>query len=130
MVALNATLFRATAIVNASLGMPVIYFKTTINNTFFQNPDVVTITVIRNDETDSIFKLENGDNTESITNLAFGSNEVITIERAVIYSSDPSQTTELPATFDFDVNVAAAKTVDGGTLSEDAQALGVVIVRG
>ena len=129
MVALNATQFEATAIVNASLGMPVIYFKITINNTFFQNPDVI-ITVIRNDVTGSIFRLENGDNTESITNPADGSNEVTTIERAVIYSSDPSEMTELPVTFDFDISVIAAEVVDGTPLSGEARALGVVVVRG
>ena len=128
--ALNATQYEATAIVNASLGMPVIYFKITINNTFFQGPDVVAITVIRNDVTNSIFKLENGDNFDSILNPADGSNEVIIIERAVIYSSDPSEMMELPVTFDFEINAVAAKTIDGTPLSGEAQALGVVVVRG
>ena len=130
MVALNATQYEATAIVNASLGMPVIYFKITINNTFFQGPDVVAITVIRNDVTNRIFKLENGDNFDSILNPADGSNGVIIIERAVIYSSDPSEMTELPVTFDFEINAVAAKTVDGTPLSGEARALGVVVVRG
>ena len=125
--AINATQFRATAIVNASLGMPVISFTTIINNTFFQDPDVVTISVVRSDQTAEIFSLlENGANSESITNPASGLPAVITLERAVIYSNAPPPTIELPATFDFDINIAVVK----GGLIEAAQALGVVVVRG
>ena len=126
-VVINATEFTGNAVANVTLGMPVIWFKVTINNTLFQNPSVVTISVVRNPQTDAIFKLENGENTETITSGLTSSTAVINIERAVVYFSDPPDTVELPAVFTFDIITAV---VSGLTLSGETEALGMVSVRG
>ena len=132
-VVINATEFSGNAVVNVTLGMPVIRFKVTINNTFFQDPDAVIISVVRSAQTDAIFKLENGDNTESIIDPASGlppSTAVIDIERAVVYFSDPPDTFELPALFTFDINVAVTTVSSSGNLLGETEALGMVLVRG
>lgn len=130
-VVLNATEFIGNAVVNVTLGMPVIWFRVTINNTFFQDPDAVIISVVRNPQTAAIFKLENGANMEFIQASELPpSTACIDIERAVVYSSDPPDTIELPTLFDFDIDVAVSKVIGGVSLLGQTAALGMVSVRG
>ena len=107
-----------------------------IDNTYFQNPQTVLITNIRNTQTENIFKLENGLNSEEIV---YGNTNptdpddtpTIVIERAILYFSEPPADVTLPNVFDFDINViVVARSESDADPSTEKSALAVVRVEG
>ena len=116
-VAINATRFTANITADTPLGTPIIYFSITVENTYFNNPQAVLLSIVRNDETDRFFKLGNGDNDEDIFYGVLNPRPAdsfpnLTLERYIIYDNVPSDV--LPAVFDFDINVVVVARTDSG----------------
>ena len=51
-VVINATRFTVNITADTPLGTPIIYFSFTVENTYFNNPQAVLLSIVRNDETE------------------------------------------------------------------------------
>ena len=134
-VGINATNFVSEITTDTPLGTEIIKFRVVVQNEYFNNPQAVLLSIVRNDQTERIFKLENGANDEDIfygvlDPRPFPEHQVIIIERGIIYDAEPPEGVVLPATFDFDINVVVVARSGSGLSPpfEDAMARGDVTV--
>ena len=134
--AINATKFVADILNETPLGTPIIHFSVVVNNTYFNNPQSVGISIVRNDLIESTFKLQDGTTSETIV---FGStNPVLPADNATIIIKDSIMfvqnvmVSNLPAMYNFDINVfvAARSEIILSSPIESRVALGNVTIRG
>ncbi len=114
----------------------VFTFKVVINNTYFDNPQAVLISTVRNDLTESTFKLDNGRNDDDVlfgfvNEVTAADQPVITIERSIVYFAEPPpEEVRYPMNFDFDISAVVVSRTNSGL--EDfvrAESLGSVTLR-
>ena len=145
MAILNATTYVADITVDTPLLTPIIHITLFIDNVFFQNPQLVFLSLVRNDLVQNTFKI---DVRESVTepedfvnfeDIFFGATNptdpditpVIVIERDIVYFAEPPPDIQLPITFDFDISAVVVSRSGSGVPGPgftELQSLGIVTV--
>ena len=112
---INATKFVADILNETPLGTPIIQFTAKINNVYFNNPQSVQLSIVRNDLVETTFNWETGGKDETIiygdSNPA--TTPTITIERAIIFAQN-LDSAQVPSTLDFDIEVLVVARLGTG----------------
>ena len=139
MATFNATLYSANISVDTPLLTPIIRISLYIDNVLFQSPQLVILSMIRNDLIQNTFRIDAREATGDFVNsedifffppVDASATPTIVIERDIVYFADPTlnNVIQLPVTYDFDITaVIVGRTgtnIPGGFI--ERQSLGVV----